>query len=121
MKRAKRNWWGYAKSMVRRYPDNVNEDERKAVEAAIEKTKGLQNGEARMKVIELMYFKATHQTVAEHMAEAAVILDLTAENDHPGRVKNSICRQIEKAITLSSESFTPESTNDPGKELYKRK
>ena len=61
MKRAKRNWWGYAKSMVRRYPDNVNEDERKAVEAAIEKTKGLQNGEARLKVIDLMYFKATHQ------------------------------------------------------------
>ena len=61
MKRAKRYWWGYAKSMVKRYPDNVNDDERKAVDAAIEATRQLQNGDVRLTVIDLMYFKGTHQ------------------------------------------------------------
>ena len=61
MKRAKRYWWGYAKSMVKRYPDNVNDDERKAVDAAIEATRQLQNGDVRLMVIDLMYFKGTHQ------------------------------------------------------------
>lgn len=61
MGKAKRQWWGYAKSMVARYPDKVNEDEKRAVEAALRATRELPNGETRVKIIELMYFKRTHQ------------------------------------------------------------
>lgn len=61
MAKGKRYWWGYAKSMVRRYPDNVNDDERNAVEAAVNATRSLQNGDIRLKVIDLMYFKGTHR------------------------------------------------------------
>lgn len=46
--------------MVRRYPVKVNEDERIAVEKAIENTKKLVDGTDRLTVIELTYFKKTH-------------------------------------------------------------
>lgn len=46
--------------MIRRYPDKVNEDERKAVEDAIEKTKAMKTGECRFQVVELVLMKRTH-------------------------------------------------------------
>lgn len=60
MKRPNQPWWGYAKSMVKRYPDRVDKAEKAAVEGALQATRDLDNGETRIKMIELVYFKRTH-------------------------------------------------------------
>lgn len=60
MSKPRYQWWGYAKSMIKRYPDKVNENEKKAVEMAIEKTLAMKTGETRMKVVELALIKHTH-------------------------------------------------------------
>lgn len=46
--------------MISGYPDGLNEDERKAVEQAIEIIKSQPNGDAKYKVIELVYIRRTH-------------------------------------------------------------
>lgn len=60
MSRPKAKWWGYVKSMVRRYPDEVNENERRAVERAMEETRRLPSGGDRIKMVEMIFFKNTH-------------------------------------------------------------
>lgn len=47
-------WWGYVKSMVRRYPDRVNQDEYAAVTAALAETEAMNNGAERLKVVRMM-------------------------------------------------------------------
>lgn len=44
-------WWGYAKHMIRRWPDRVNENEYAAVAAAIAETERMKTGADRMKVV----------------------------------------------------------------------
>ncbi len=56
----KEQGWGYAKSMVKRYPDRVNDNEKMAVETAIKNTLSMKTGEARMKIIDLVLIKGTH-------------------------------------------------------------
>lgn len=46
--------------MISRYPDKVNEDEKRAVETAIENTLGMKTGDLRMKIVELVLMKGTH-------------------------------------------------------------
>ena len=53
-------WFGYAKAMLRNYPDKLTEAERRAVEAAIESTKHMKNGKARMEIMDLVYFQRSH-------------------------------------------------------------
>lgn len=53
-------WWGYIKQIMYRYP-HCEPFEREAVEQVIEATKGLEDGQSRMKVISLVYFKKTHK------------------------------------------------------------
>ena len=61
MSSPKKAWWGYAIHMIRRYHKGTcNEDELKAVEAAIEETKKRKNGEERMAVIEMTLMKGSH-------------------------------------------------------------
>lgn len=60
MSKPKESGWGYAKSMIRRYPNKVNENERRAVETAIEKTRAMKNGECRMMVVDLVLMKQSH-------------------------------------------------------------
>lgn len=53
-------WWGYAKSMIRRYSDlRVSEKEEAAVKAAIEFTESLADGEIRMKLVEYVFWSKT--------------------------------------------------------------
>ena len=56
MNKPGRPWWGYVKSMIERYPEEVNKNELRAVEKAIEKTKQLKDGQERLKVIDLMFW-----------------------------------------------------------------
>lgn len=60
MSKPKRDWWGYVKGMLRRYPTKTNGSETAAISRAIEKTKKLADGEKRISVIEMVYFKKTH-------------------------------------------------------------
>lgn len=60
MSKPRYGWWGYVKSMIRRYPDEDNDDERAAVLAAIEQTERMVNGSARMRVVEMVLIKQTH-------------------------------------------------------------
>lgn len=53
-------WWGYAKSMVRRFGDlQASEKEKSAVEAAVQVTERLADGEMRMKLIEYVFWERT--------------------------------------------------------------
>lgn len=60
MSRPRYTWWGYAKSMVRRYPDRVNGDERRAVEAAIAETERMRSGQDRLKVVGLVLMEGRY-------------------------------------------------------------
>ena len=53
-------WWSYVKDMIRRYPGETNPDETRAVGIAIEDTQRLLDGDDRMKVIRMVFFKQTH-------------------------------------------------------------
>lgn len=53
-------WWGYAKHMIRRYPDHVTEDERAAVAAAIAETERMRDGEDRLKLVRMVLFQSSH-------------------------------------------------------------
>lgn len=55
------DWWGYVKGMIRRYPDGyVNEKEAAAVKSAIENTSKMNNGDDRLKIVDLVFWKRTH-------------------------------------------------------------
>ena len=60
MSKPRYRWWGYDKSMLRAYPEEVNEYERIAIETALSETKKMIDGAHRVKVIELVFFKDTH-------------------------------------------------------------
>jgi hypothetical protein len=57
MSKSRDMWWGYAKAMIRAYPERTTEEEASAVKAAIEKTEKLNGGEERMKFIHFIYFQ----------------------------------------------------------------
>lgn len=54
------DWWGYCKGMIRRYPSRNTDKEREAVAAAVEITRALPDGECRIKLVELIFWKKTH-------------------------------------------------------------
>ena len=62
-------WWGYVKSIIRRYPrlcrenpapESVGGREKQAVEQAIERTRRRRDGEERLRLIELVFWKESH-------------------------------------------------------------
>lgn len=61
MSKPRYGWWGYVKDMIRRYPDDVNQNEKDAVDAAIAVTERMPNGQARLKVIDLVLWSETHR------------------------------------------------------------
>lgn len=85
-----KKWWGYAKYMISDYPDELNENERRAVERAIEQTRRMAHGEERLKVIDLLYWRKTHKipgaALQVHYSERTVLqwngefIKLVAEN-----------------------------------------
>ena len=85
-------WWGYAKNMIRAYPrlkecytqgvrlDRGDLREYQAVDKAIEETAALPSGAERLKVVELVLIKGTH-----NLAGAAMVVhcsEKTAKNYH---------------------------------------
>lgn len=67
MSRTRYGWWGYVKWIIRQYPAREGKyiqgkalEERMAVQRAIDQTLLLENGQERMQVIELVFFRQTH-------------------------------------------------------------
>lgn len=62
------DWWRYVRGVIRAYPERMGEDlsgvakrEFEAVQAAVEATERMADGESRMKVVRLVHWKRTHQ------------------------------------------------------------
>ena len=96
MSTPKYTWWGYAKSMVRRYPDKVNEDEKRAVECAIEETQKLKTGARRMRIIQMVLMSGSHSLLGA--ATACYVSYRTAANYHADFIrlvgKNFKCESL---------------------------
>lgn len=67
MSKPRYGWWGYVKWMIRQYPAREGEyiqgkalDERMAVQRAIDQTMKMDNGQDRLRVVDLVFFKQTH-------------------------------------------------------------
>lgn len=52
-------WWGYAKHMVRRWPDSLNENEYAAVQAAIAETEGRKGGADRLNIVRMVLMEGS--------------------------------------------------------------
>ena len=75
-------WWGYVKSFIRKYkfmkdvsPKEMTETEQKeldSVKAAIESTLLLNEGELRIKLVDIIFWKKTHT-----LEGAAMILNVS--------------------------------------------
>ena len=81
MRKPIRDWWTYATKMIRQYPGRKGRKlqgtqlaEQRAVESAIREAEALPNGEARLKLIDLVHWKRTHNlegaAVELHFSEA---------------------------------------------------
>lgn len=71
MSRPRYGWWGYVKSMIRKYPErrgkaltSVALQEYEAVRAAIEQTERMRGGHDRLRVVELVYWKRVKCNIA---------------------------------------------------------
>ena len=60
MSRPKYPWWGYVREIARRYPDHRTEAEAAAVEYAINQTDQMPDGQRRLSVIGMVFFRKTH-------------------------------------------------------------
>lgn len=67
MSKPRYGWWGYVKWMIRQYPAREGKyiqgkalDERMAVQRAIDQTMKMDNGQDRLRVVDLVFFKQTH-------------------------------------------------------------
>lgn len=96
MSKPKYQWWGYAKSMIRRYPNKVNPDESRAVSAAILETQAMPTGAVRMEVVKLVLMNGTHDI--EGAAIACNVSPMTARYYHTDFIravgKHFSCRSL---------------------------
>lgn len=67
MSKPRYGWWGYVKWMIRQCPAREGKyiqgkalDERMAVQRAIDQTMKMDNGQDRLRVVDLVFFKQTH-------------------------------------------------------------
>lgn len=74
MSKPRYTWWGYAKSMIRRYPARKGKElsgiamrEYEAVKRAVEETAQMPDGQERLRVIDLVLWKQTHQIAGAAM------------------------------------------------------
>lgn len=69
MSKPRFGWWGYVKDMIRRYPTaNITQSEKAAVDAAIELTKRMQDGQDRIDVIDMVMWSRTRTLAGAALA-----------------------------------------------------
>lgn len=84
MSRPRYDWWGYAKGMIRRYPGGVTARERWAVSEAVRQTLALPDGEARMKLVDVIFWRRSHTLPGA--AALCHVSERTARRWHTGFV-----------------------------------
>lgn len=67
MSKPRYRWWSYVRQCLSCYPKGTNANETRAIEKAIEETRGLIGGEDHIKVIEMVFFKKTHTLIGAAM------------------------------------------------------
>ncbi len=65
MSKPRKRWWGYVRRVLYDYPrmqpsNDTEQREKTAVEAAIEETEQLPDGETRLRVVGSVFFTQTH-------------------------------------------------------------
>lgn len=60
MSKPRYTWWAYVRNFLSKYPSDTNPDETRAVQDAIAETLTLVDGEERLKVIDMVFFRETH-------------------------------------------------------------
>lgn len=67
MSRPRYGWWGYVRWVIRKYPERENQTlegvekkEQEAVEAAVKEFLNNENGQEKLKVVQLVMFNKTH-------------------------------------------------------------
>ncbi len=60
MSKPRYKWWSYVRNFLCDYPNKTSENESRAIKGALEETKSLLDGEDRLKVIDMVFFKKTH-------------------------------------------------------------
>ena len=85
MSRPRHDWWGYAKGMIRRYPDAVNAREHSAVERAVGVTRGLPDGAERMALVDMIFWRRSH--TLSGAADACHVSERTARRWHTAFIR----------------------------------
>lgn len=92
MSKPRYDWWSYMKAISRKYYarkgkelHGMAEKEQKAVEAAIEQTRGQANGNERVEVIEMVLLNGTHTLPGA--AQAVHYSERTARRWHTDFIK----------------------------------
>ncbi len=80
MSRPRYDWWGYAKGMIRRYPGAVTARERRAVSEAVRQTLAMPDGEARMHLVDVIFWRRSH--TLSGAAELCHVSERTARRWH---------------------------------------
>ena len=80
MSRPRHDWWGYAKGMIRRYPDAVTQREHRAVAHAVEATRGLPDGAERMALVDMIFWRRSHTLTGA--ADVCHVSERTARRWH---------------------------------------
>ncbi len=69
------DWWGYVKAIIRRYPRLKDVEvsgnafrEKEAVKLSVEQTEAMENGETRLSIIDMVFWKQTHTLAGAAMA-----------------------------------------------------
>ena len=78
--RPRYDWWGYAKGMIRRYPGAVTARERRAVSEAVRQTLAMPDGEARMHLVDVIFWRRSH--TLSGAAELCHVSERTARRWH---------------------------------------
>ena len=80
MSKPRYSWYGFVKNIIRKYPDKNLPHENAAVDAAIVNTMHLNNGETRMKLVQMVLFD--HSFTLDHAAQILFLSERTAQRYH---------------------------------------
>ena len=104
MSKPRYGWWGYVKWMIRQYPARKDQHiqgnalkERQAVQQAVDETAQMENGEERLQVIDLVFFRQTH--TLEGAAMMIPCSYMTARRWH-----NDFIKKVARNYGLTDES-----------------
>lgn len=82
MSKPRYDWWGYIKRILYRYPNCQRASERRAVEEAIQATKGKRDAKQRLELIRLVYWANTRYNLPGAALKLSGVSEATAKRWH---------------------------------------